>query len=427
MSRYFLVGILLLLSMACFQICSAAAPHSDQLQTPSFLQVDGSPQIIRDAGENYTYIQIPVRLSAGSPEVDLSHIVMRIDTGTSLLILGYQKTGGLVYPDSGNWTVFQKVQGDSDDYLEYGELFDIACNVSGKIRETGKIQLEMLPVGFSSPTEMVETIPYHTGKVGTLFTTPQLPEKTNSLLTINGQCYGGWSNGNLTNLTISLAVPYSGNSSVDLTKAKIIWNNYSDAPVVLSSTSTSFTPADVLNPGDKTQMKIEIPVSFQKGAGKSFSVEIIPANCQPILILGTINSGYSGGLILVYWDFTSYNSQITYSGIKQSTSNLVLDGYLYGDGSPLTKLTFYLAVPEGGQAIDLSKVVFLYTVNDGEVQQLESGLSGTLAPGNRIQVTLNVNGPDAGETFTLEIKPPVGASSLIQRTLSSGYSGGVIY
>ncbi|MCA1916272.1 flagellin [Methanospirillum hungatei] len=133
---------------------------------------------------------------------------------------------------------------------------------------------------------------------------------------------------------------------------------------------------------------------------------------------------------------TQKSQEVTYSGIKQSTSNLVLDGQLYGtmSGSPsaLTTIKFYLAIPEGGQPQKLSDVSFLLTVNNGAVNDVKSSATfnpstDVLAAGDRVQVTLaSLSGPQAGGSFTLEIKPKVGASTLVAKTLATGYNGGVI-
>ena len=127
---------------------------------------------------------------------------------------------------------------------------------------------------------------------------------------------------------------------------------------------------------------------------------------------------------------TQKSQEVTYSGIKQSTSNLILDGQIYGDGTTITTLTFYLSVPEGGQAQDMKQVSYLYT-KDGSPVETVSGPSGAglLQPGDRTKIDLKLpvnKRPKPSSTFTLEIKPKVGASSLIQKTLSSGYNGGVI-
>ncbi len=130
---------------------------------------------------------------------------------------------------------------------------------------------------------------------------------------------------------------------------------------------------------------------------------------------------------------TQKSQEVTYSGIKQSTSNLVLDGQIYGTmaNSKLKNLTFYLAVPEGGQPQKLSDVQFLLTVDNGNVNSTTptniTPNTSVLAAGSKVQTTLTLdNGPTAGGTFTLEIKPKVGASTLVAKTLATGYNGGVI-
>jgi len=134
---------------------------------------------------------------------------------------------------------------------------------------------------------------------------------------------------------------------------------------------------------------------------------------------------------------TQKSQEVTYSGIKQSTSNMVLDGQLYGNGKSITQLTFYLTVPEGGQPQKMSEVNYLYTVGGNTVSQLTKVTSdatdGLLQPGARAKVVVHLGATsgkyDVGAdnpSFTLEIKPKVGASTLISKTLSSGYDGGVI-
>lgn len=131
---------------------------------------------------------------------------------------------------------------------------------------------------------------------------------------------------------------------------------------------------------------------------------------------------------------TQKSQEVTYSGIKQSTSNLVLDGQLYGTmtSGVLSEIKFYLAIPEGGQPQKLSDVSFLLTVNNGDVDDVKGSASfdpstDVLAAGDRVQVTIQgITGPQAGGSFTLEIKPKVGASTLVAKTLATGYNGGVI-
>lgn len=129
---------------------------------------------------------------------------------------------------------------------------------------------------------------------------------------------------------------------------------------------------------------------------------------------------------------TSKSQEVTYSGIKQTTSNTVLDGYLYGSytsSGGLDTLTFYIKVPEGGETQNLEQTSFLYAKNSEVAQPITPtvGSTGSIKSGERTKIKIDVTGPMAGSTFSLEIKPRVGAATLIQRTLSSGYSGGVIY
>jgi len=129
---------------------------------------------------------------------------------------------------------------------------------------------------------------------------------------------------------------------------------------------------------------------------------------------------------------TQKSQEVTYSGIKQTTSNVVLDGQLYGSYTrtidKLQTLVFYIRIPEGGEAVKLADLAFLYSRTTEEPVQKSAVYTGTsLSPGSRTQITIrNLNGPGAGQQFTLEVKPKVGASTLVQRTMASGYTGGII-
>jgi archaeal flagellin FlaB len=126
---------------------------------------------------------------------------------------------------------------------------------------------------------------------------------------------------------------------------------------------------------------------------------------------------------------TQKAQETTYSGIKQTTSNLVLDGYLWASESTFEALTFYVKVPEAGEAQQLSKTSILYS-RGGAVGSSKTftPASGILKAGERTKIHLvlgSSTGP--GSSFTVEIKPQTGASSIVQRTLASGFSGGVIF
>jgi len=141
---------------------------------------------------------------------------------------------------------------------------------------------------------------------------------------------------------------------------------------------------------------------------------------------------------------TQKSQEVTYSGIKQSTSNIVLDGQLYGDTTTITALTFWLAIPEGGQAQNLGTrdLKFLWTKQSGSVVTLgtyavtidtvttnPTATTPLLQPGSKAKIVLTISAgqqPTAGNHFALEIKPRIGASSLISKSLVTGYKGGVI-
>jgi len=152
---------------------------------------------------------------------------------------------------------------------------------------------------------------------------------------------------------------------------------------------------------------------------------------------------------------TQKSQEVTYSGVKQTTSNLILDGSLYGTQitghSYLSTVVFYLSIPEGGQPQKLTDVDYGVTVNGNKYQYATSlaaskftiGYSttegdvdsnGILPTGGKAKMTLNFYGtaaatgcgPAPGGKFTLEIRPSVGASTLIEKSLITGYTGGVI-
>ena len=134
---------------------------------------------------------------------------------------------------------------------------------------------------------------------------------------------------------------------------------------------------------------------------------------------------------------TQKSQEVTYSGIKQSTSNLVLDGQIYGDKTTITTLTFWLSIPEGGQAQSLksSDMQLLWTLDNQAVNPLKTYNTDKstdyhlLEPGDKGKITLSIASPlqpGPGHKFTLEIKPKVGAATLISKSLGNGYTGGPI-
>jgi len=149
---------------------------------------------------------------------------------------------------------------------------------------------------------------------------------------------------------------------------------------------------------------------------------------------------------------TQKSQEVTYSGVKQSTSNLVLDGQLYGSDSAgaassvLQMVEFNIGVPEGGQAQNLKELGFVITSSedptpvplqwatshtDSHVRFYEPDVneidSYILKPGEKAMVRIDMpTSLTGGDTFTIEMKPLNGAATLISKSLSTGYSGGLI-
>jgi len=134
---------------------------------------------------------------------------------------------------------------------------------------------------------------------------------------------------------------------------------------------------------------------------------------------------------------TQKSQEVTYSGIKQATSNLILDGQIYGSSTNFNTLTFWLSVPEGGQAqsVSTTDLKLLWTIDNLAVLDTGSWVSsGTattdlVAPGEKAKIVFTIPGtpkPGPGHKFTLEIKPKTGAATLISKSLGNGYTGGPI-
>lgn len=157
---------------------------------------------------------------------------------------------------------------------------------------------------------------------------------------------------------------------------------------------------------------------------------------------------------------TQKSQEVTYSGVKQSTSNLIIDGQIYGSdhndvaSTVLKRVKFNIGIPEGGQAQNLKELTFVITSSANPVPNpikwvaspgtnpqvdfyqkdgVNKVSSYILKPGEKAQVYLDMftttgtSGLIGGQSFTIEIKPLTGAATLITKSLSTGYKGGLIY
>jgi flagellin FlaB len=161
---------------------------------------------------------------------------------------------------------------------------------------------------------------------------------------------------------------------------------------------------------------------------------------------------------------TQKAQEVTYASIKQTTSNLIPDGTIYGNmtgvgpNAKLNIIQLSLSVPVGGQSLEFKDILLTYS-QEGKIPgnynltQDSTGKSTwtstptgigsghfrittctgdhakdttLISPGNTCNVVLNIGdgGPTAGNWFQIEIKPPIGAPTTIRKTIPTGYKGG---
>lgn len=152
-----------------------------------------------------------------------------------------------------------------------------------------------------------------------------------------------------------------------------------------------------------------------------------------------VAAAFGYGMISTGFFATQKVQEVTYAGLKQGTSVVATDGLIRGiydpDNGVLTDIIFILSIPVTGESIDLSKMIYYYVRNNEEGGEIPlehvTPRKGIVGPGESTRIHLDLSGagmagPSAGGFFSLEIKPPAGASTLLQRSLSSGYNGGFI-
>ena len=152
---------------------------------------------------------------------------------------------------------------------------------------------------------------------------------------------------------------------------------------------------------------------------------------------------------------TQKAQEVTYAGVKQTISNLIPSGTIYGtinSGGNLTLIQIGLTVPAGGESVELSQMLLTFA-QEGEIpkniifnlyekpdpttpwtfniKECTAAIVPTtndsvlVSPGNSCSAIMKVvNGPIAGEWFSIEIKPPVGAPTTIRKIIPTGYLGG---
>jgi len=168
---------------------------------------------------------------------------------------------------------------------------------------------------------------------------------------------------------------------------------------------------------------------------------------------------------------TQKAQEVTYAGIQQTTSNMYLVGQVYGNMSTglgvekfLGTINLKLGVPEAGQPQDAYEMQLLFSNDKGIPTVLNpnkafgdtdpgywnvTNINGDprpeettakLYPGDKadIEIILNTDAfmitsgkpnESIGESrsFTIEMRPRIGAAYLISKTLSTGFRNGPLY
>jgi len=153
--------------------------------------------------------------------------------------------------------------------------------------------------------------------------------------------------------------------------------------------------------------------------------------------------------------FTTQKAQETvHTGVAQATSAVELSGPVMvqgGGANNVTNVSFYLQLAAGGNAVDITKVGYTVStpknmstvqgtdttrVNIHWLKQIAAG--NLLEPREMVLIDLNVGNINSGMGFskedmtvndklTVEVKPPIGSSLPITRTIPAALNDGVWY
>jgi len=131
--------------------------------------------------------------------------------------------------------------------------------------------------------------------------------------------------------------------------------------------------------------------------------------------------------------FTTEKSQeVVHAGVSSAASNIVVKGNVYGlaenPSAGIDTFQFDVGLAAGGMPIDMERTAMIFSTKDVTPYTLEYGSGWNITAGNDDDNILQV-----GETFTIqakpddvvparmefviEIKPEIGASLAIQRTI----------
>ncbi len=246
-------------------------------------------------------------------------------------------------------------------------------------------------------------------------------------LVIRGDLNGKYTKG-LSELTFTIVLT-DGSQPQYLPRVSYLWSAGSMDPVtVLPANPASGT----IKPGDEQEVTLQIPAEQQPRGGEKFTLEIRPPSGQPATYSTSLPDNYRGGIIANPSPGYSGSSSAATSQSGAASSSLTTEGSVNGFYSgELQELSLTLREQPTGSPLDMNRITYMFSVNDGTPIELTKVLpaSGTINPGEQQLVTLSIpedSRPRAGDTFTLDIKPDNGPSVQVRKALSSAYKGGVI-
>ncbi len=161
-----------------------------------------------------------------------------------------------------------------------------------------------------------------------------------------------------------------------------------------------------------------------------------------ILIAFVVVAAVFAFVVLSTGLFSSERGKETiYAGLQKARGNLELRGSIIAntDSTNVTTMMLYLGLAAGGDPVNLdplatiNKTVIAYiddstTVNDMDYTTIDivGDSDDLIEPGELVQVTLDFAAESLtignNDTFTLEVRPPLGAYLVIQRAMPPGSS-----
>jgi len=168
-----------------------------------------------------------------------------------------------------------------------------------------------------------------------------------------------------------------------------------------------------------------------------------------VLIAFVVVASVFAYVILGAGFFTTQKSQeVIHTGVEQASSTLQVSGNVYGTGTPgvsIDTINFTVGLAAGGSAIDFDKVSITYS-NSSSLETLQhitptgTTISGgqwvigavqnqmtaddVLEKGEQFEISAKPTHPILKDNqFSLEIKPAVGSSFSISRTVPASIQG----